>query len=359
MYTRKFPQMRNCKFNQAISEATVQAMLRDASVCILGEGVDNQEGIFGTTKEAFDRFGAHRVVETPLSENAVTGMGLGMALAGLRPIMVHARNDFLMLAMDQIVNHIAKWSYLQRGNASVSLVIRALIGRGWGQAAQHSQSLQALFAHIPGLKVVMPSTPYTAKGLLLSSIFDGAPVVFLEHRWLYGKECDVPKEDYRVALGKAVCQRPGRDITIVASSLMVYEALEAADVLCKDGIDVEVIDLLTICPLDEDAILASVRKTGRVIIADTGWKKFGISAEIAALIGERAFGQLKAPVVRIGLPDAPTPCSSVLEDAYYPGERDIIKAAKALMRKGEKKSKAAREFTNIDNMSHPNFSGPF
>src|SRR3989344_2496960 len=320
--------MRDIKYSQAISEALVQSMANDPTIFIYGVGAADPTGIFGTTREAALKFGPSRVMDMPMSENTLTGIGVGAAMSGLRPVLVHARNDFLLLTMDQIVNHAAKWRYMSGGQFSVPLLIRAIIGRGWGQAAQHSQSLQALFAHIPGLKVVMPSTPYTAKGLLLYSIFDGAPVVFLEHRWLYGKECDVPKEDYRVALGKAMCQRLGRDITIVASSLMVYEALEAADVLCKDGIDVEVIDLLTICPLDEDAILASVRKTGRVIIADTGWKKFGISAEIAALIGERAFGQLKAPVVRIGLPDAPTPCSSVLEDAYYPGERDIIKAAK-------------------------------
>lgn len=328
------------------------AMKKDRRVFIMGESVASSAGVFGTTREAYLNFGDRRVITTPLSENGFTGIGMGAALAGLYPIMVHDRNDFLMLAMDQIVNHIAKWSYIHNGKITLPLVIRALIGRGWGQGAQHSQSLQALFAHIPGLKVVMPSTPYLAKGLLLESIFDPGPVIFLEHRWLFSKEGKVPKGFYTVPLGKAVRHRKGKDITVIATSYMVYEAFVAASALEKEGIEVEIIDPLTLQPLDEKTIIASVKKTGRAIVVDTGWRRFGVTAEISSVISENAFSFLKAPVARIGLPHASTPASSELENHFYPSAKEIIRAARMLLPMKVLKSK----FHDRDRVV---FTGPF
>lgn len=346
------------KFNEAIAEALVQAMEKDPSVFMMGEGVDDVKGIFGTTKPAFQRFGQGRVFDTPLSEDMMTGAGLGAALVGMKPVMVHARNDFLMLAMNQIVNHIAKLSYIHQGKAKLSLVIRALIGRGWGQAGQHSQSLQALFAHIPGLKVVMPSTPDSAKGLLLASIFDGAPVIFLEHRSLFNEAGNVPEEFYTLPIGKGVVRRSGKDITLVAVSYMLFEAMKAASILAKEGIDVEVIDPLSLKPLDEDLILNSVKKTGRLVIADTGWKSFGVGAEIAALAVEKEFASLKAPVKRIGLPDAPTPCAEVLEKYYYPNSQDIIRTINEVFGRAVSGSASVSE-SYYEEKIRSQFHGPF
>lgn len=351
------PVLRKLKFPESIAEALVQAMEKDKGVFIMGEGVDDASGIFGTTRPAFKKFGSARVFDMPLSEEMITGAGLGAALAGMRPVMVHARNDFLMLAMNQIVNHISKWSYIHQGKLKPALVIRALIGRGWGQAAQHSQSLQALFAHIPGLKVVMPTTPYNAKGLLLASIFDGAPVIFLEHRSLFNEEGDVPEAFYTLPLGKGCIHRGGSDVTVVGISFMALEALRAAEFLAKDGIEVEVVDPLSIKPLDIDLILNSVRKTGRIVIVDSGWRSFGVSAEIAALVAERAFRNLKTSIIRIGLPDAPTPCSAILEHAYYPHAEDIALAIRRLFSK--KPASKDKNSGYFEKKIRPQFQGPF
>lgn len=345
-------QNRNLNFNQAISEATVMAMKKNKNVFILGESVASATGVFGTTRDAYLTFGNKRVIETPLSENAFTGLGIGAALSGLRPIMVHDRNDFLMLAMDQIVNHMAKISYIHQGKIKLPIVIRALIGRGWGQGPQHSQSLQAIFSHIPGLQVVMPSTPFTAKGLLLQSIMGSAPVIFLEHRWLYSKNGTVPQKYYTLPFGKAFCHKKGKDLTIIATSLMVYEALEAADILSKKGIDAEIIDPLSLQPLDEKTIITSVKKTKRVIIADTGWRRFGVTAEISAVIAETVGPILKTPIVRIGLPHAPTPTSSELEKHFYPSSKEIVRAALMLCSRKKSISK------NLKNEKMA-FTGPF
>lgn len=323
--------MRGISYREAISEATVQIMERDGRVFVMGVGVADPKGTFGTTLDAFRKFGDQRVVDVPLAENSMTGVGIGAALAGMRPIMVHARNDFLLLAMDQIVNNAAKWRYMSGGRFSVPITIRAIIGRGWGQAAQHSQSLQALFAHIPGLKVVMPSTPYDAKGLLLASIQDDSPVIVLEHRWLYESVGPVPEDPYALAIGEGAVRKEGRDATVVAVSLMAIEAMKAAEILAKDGIHVEVIDLRTLRPLDEGIIVTSVAKTGRLVIADTGWRTGGVSAEIAARVAEAMGGKLKAPIRRVALPDVPTPCCSGLEQRYYPGPREIISAVKEVV----------------------------
>jgi len=293
---------------------------------VLGEGVDDTGGVFGTTKGLIDIFGAERVIDTPLAENGVTGIAIGSALAGMRPLLVHMRVDFLPLSLDQIANHAAKWSYMFGGEVSVPITIRAITGRGWGSA----QSLQAIFAHFPGLKVVMPASPYDAKGLLISSIYDNNPVLYLEHRWLYDTRGPLPEDMYRVPLGKAATLREGADVTIVAISQMVGMAMEAAESLENENIECEVIDLRSIKPLDTDSIRRSVQKTGRLVVADTAWKEFGVSAEILALILEdpESFRVLKAPAARVTLPDVPTPASPALEAVFYPGPKDIISAVK-------------------------------
>lgn len=346
--------MREIKYSQAISEALVQLLQSDSRAFILGVGVGEPSGIFGTTQAAFQAFGPKRVMDTPMSENSLTGFGIGAALCGMKPVLVHARNDFLLLTMDQIVNNAAKWSYMAGGKLKVPFLIRAIIGRGWGQAAQHSQSLQALFAHIPGLQVVMPATPYDAKGIILASLETERTTLCLEHRWLYEKIGPVPEKSYTVPLGKAKIVRKGEDLTLVAVSYMVWEALAAAEICAKENLDVEIIDPISIKPLDEELILSSVKKTGRLVVADTGWKSCGVSAEICALAAEKAFSDLKAPVVRIGLPDAPTPCSAVLEEKYYPASPDLIAAIRKLMAK-----EISSETKTASKIEEREFSGPF
>lgn len=322
--------LRGLTYREAILEATAQMLEADKSVFVMGEGVDDASGVFGTTKGLTDRFGKDRVMDTPLAENGLTGIAVGAAIAGMHPIFVHMRVDFTPLTMDQIINHASKWHYMFGGKLSCPLVIRSIIGRGWGSAAQHSQSLQALFTHIPGLKVVMPATPYDAKGLLRASVYDGNPVIIIEHRWLYEHMGHVPEEPYTVPIGKAIIRKPGKDVTVVATSHMVYESMLASDILKSEGIEAEVIDLRTLKPLDMPLIIESVKKTGKLVIADTGWKEGGIGAEVIARVTEEAFDYLKAPPQRVSLPDAPTPASSVLEKAYYPGKDQIIYAVKKI-----------------------------
>ncbi|OGR84974.1 MAG: acetoin dehydrogenase [Elusimicrobia bacterium RIFCSPLOWO2_01_FULL_54_10] len=323
---------RELKYNQAISEAHVQSMDRDPSVFLMGVGIADPSGLFGTTLEARKKFGLKRVFDTPMSENTLTGVGVGAAMCGMRPVLIHARNDFLLLTADQIINHAAKWSYMAGGKLKVPFLIRAIIGRGWGQAAQHSQSLQSLFAHIPGLQVIMPVTPHDAKGMILQAMQSNMTTVCIEHRWLYEKTGPVPEEHYTVPFGKGRIVKEGKDVTIVAISHMVLEAMTAVDELSKAGINAELIDLRSIRPLDESMILSSLKKTGRLMIVDTGWKTCGISAEIAALAAEKGLRDLKEPVVRLTIPEVPTPCSPALEALYYPTPKDIASAAEALVK---------------------------
>jgi pyruvate dehydrogenase E1 component beta subunit len=325
--------LRGLTYREALLEAATQALSSDPDVFILGEGVDDPGGVFGSTKDLHKKFGTNRVMDTPLAENGITGVAMGAALAGMRPILVHMRVDFLPLSLDQIANHAAKWHYMFGGEVCVPLTIRSIIGRGWGSAAQHSQSLQALFTHIPGLKVVMPASPYDAKGLLTSSIYDNNPVIFIEHRWLYEHMGHVPEEQYRIPIGKGIVRKVGDDVTVVAVSQMVYEAVQAADALAVDpeAVNCEVIDPRTLKPLDTDLIIESVEKTGRLVIADTGWVEGGFGAEVAAQVSERAFKHLLAPIVRVGLPDVPTPASHVLEEAFYPGKVEITAAIRKVM----------------------------
>lgn len=350
---------RELKFFQAINEAIDLCMAKDPAVYIMGLGVPDPKGLWGTTLGLQQKYGSTRVMDMPLSENGMTGVAIGSALVGMRPIMTHQRIDFAVLAMEQIVNQAAQWYYMFGGQMSIPLVIRVIIGRGWGQGTQHSQSLQAWFAHVPGLKVVMPTTPYDAKGLLIASIEDNNPVIFIEHRWLYNIAGYVPEEVYRVPLGQARVVREGNDVTIAATSHMTLEALRAAEMLAEDGVGVEVIDIRTLRPLDDSLILASVRKTGRLIVADTGWKTVGFSAEIVARIAEEALSDLKSPPSRVALPDCPTPTTPALANHYYPRAVHIVATVRRML--GLSTDIPARHPTTSVPLDVPDmsFTGPF
>jgi pyruvate dehydrogenase E1 component beta subunit len=323
---------RKISYSLAINEALRQMMAADRSVFLIGQGVKSPWYVSNTTKGLLARFGPERVVDTPVSENAITGAAVGAALSGMRPVVVHPRMDFMLYAFDPIINEAANWHYMCGGKLSVPMVIWGIINRGGEQAAQHSQALQALFAHIPGLKVVMPSNPYDAKGLLVSAIRDDNPVIFIDDRWLYNSEGPVPQKIYAVPLGKGKIKRSGSDLTVVATSFMVSLALQAAKTLEIEGIDLEVIDPRTMKPLDEDLIFKSVRKTGKLLVIDAAWKTCGLAAEISCLVAENIFKYLRAPIRRITLPDSPAPASRTLEKSFYPRENDIIKAVKELVR---------------------------
>ena len=351
--------MRALTFAKALCEATAVCMQRDASVFVMGLGVPDPKGTFGTTLGLKEQFGDERVFDIPTSENGMTGIAIGAAITGQRVIMTHQRVDFALLTIEQLVNQAAKWHYMFGGQASVPIVVRMIIGRGWGQGPQHSQSLQALFAHIPGLKVVMPATPSDAKGLLIASVEDNNPVMFLEHRWLHSLEDHVPEGYYSVPLGHARKVREGKDVTIVASSWMTVEALKAHDSLQSQGISAEVIDLRTIRPLDYPTIFESVRKTGRLVVADTGTQAFGVSAEICASVAEHEFSSLKAPPVRIALPDYPTPTSHALSQYYYPGHAEIVNACASTLGKAPIVPTGPQLPSTKLDVPHSLFKGPF
>lgn len=350
---------------QAIREALAESLAARPEVYLMGEGVADPGGIFGTTKGLVDEFGPDRVVEMPVAENGLTGIAIGSALMGQRPVMTHQRVDFALLCLEQLFNTAAKSHYVTGGAHRVPLTVRMVIGRGWGQGPQHSQSLEALFAHIPGLKVAMPSTPYEFKGMLHAAIDDDNPVMFLEHRWLHYVTGVVPEGRYTSPLNGPKIVRNGNDVTVVATSYMVLEALRAAEALQHVGCSVEVIDLRVLRPLNVAPILESVGRTGRLIVCDTGWRQFGIGAEIVASVTEQAFDALKKPPVRLGLPDHPTPSSLSLATAYYPDSKDIIDKVAVLCALDEastKKSRveveAARKGVPIDKPD-PAFKGPF
>jgi len=321
---------RRISYIAALHETFDQLLSVDKRIFIMGQGVDDPFGMFGATLNLHKKYGSERVFDTPLSEEGLTGIAMGASLVGMRPIYMHNRPDFLLVAMNQIVNHASKWRYMFGGNINVPLVIWACIGRGWGSGAQHSQSLQGLFMHIPGLKLVMPSTPYDAKGLLVSSVLDEGPVMILEHRWALKHTGCVPEQLYSIPFGKGVIRKSGTDVTIVGVSYMIIEALRAAEELKKDKIDAEIIDLRTLKPLDEQIILESVKKTGRLIIVDTDWKTAGVTSEIAAIVAEKGFEYLKKPIKRVASQDTPTPASNVLEEKFYAGMNEIVAAAKEL-----------------------------
>jgi len=324
--------MRKISYAEAINEALYQIITKDTRVFLIGQGVTSPWYVGTTTAGLIHRFGPSRVIDTPTSENCITGVALGAALAGMRPIICYPRMDFMHYAMDQIANHVANWHYMFGGQLSAPITIWAIINRGGEQAAQHSQALQAVFMHIPGLKVVMPSTPYDAKGLLVACTEEDNPVVYIDDRWLYQSVGEAPEELYSVPIGKAVVRRKGKDVTVATTSYMVSEALQASKSLHTEGIDIEVIDLRSLKPLDENLLLTSVKKTRRLIVVDGGWKTCGVAAEISAKIVESDICKaLKAPIIRISLPDTPAPASSALEKVYYPNAEKIASAAKKIL----------------------------
>jgi acetoin:2,6-dichlorophenolindophenol oxidoreductase subunit beta len=324
---------RSLTYAQAINEAFVQAMEMDESVICYGLGVPDPKGVFGTTLGLQERFGEARVFDIPASENAMTGVAIGASLNGIRPVMTHQRVDFSLLALDQLVNNAAKWHYMFGGQMSVPITIRLIIGRGWGQGPTHSQSLQAWFAHIPGLKVVMPATAADAKGLLISSIFDDNPVIFLEHRWLHSLEGDVPEGDFRVPIGKAHQLKAGKNISIISSSYMTIEALHAVEFLGNNGVTCDLIDLRSVKPVDWELIFDSVRKTGRLLVLDTGTFTGGIAGEIVARVSTRCFDSLVQAPQRIALPDFPTPTSPALTKDFYTTAVEIVTMVGDMLKK--------------------------
>ena len=315
--------MTQMNFAAAINEALHEAMQLDPSVICYGLGVTDPKAVFGTTGGLEQRFGPERVFDMPTSENAMTGVAIGAALNGIKSVMTHQRIDFFLLAMDQLVNGAAKWHYMFGEQNPIPITIRLIIGRGWGQGPTHSQNLQAWFAHIPGLKVVMPTTPEDAKGMLLASIFDPNPVIFLEHRWLHNTMGEVSDGDVRVSLGKARIAKAGNDITLVAMSYMTVEALHAANYLEKQGIFCEVIDLRTIKPLDWQTVMDSVAKTGRILALDSGFTTGSVAGEIVARVAMEKFRDLKTAPARLAMPDVPEPTSPALTKGFYVRAADV------------------------------------
>jgi pyruvate dehydrogenase E1 component beta subunit len=317
---------RKLQYSLAINEALHQVMAADPSVFVIGQGVKSPWYVGNTAKGLLEVFGPERVIDTPVSENGVTGAAVGAAIVGMRPVVVHPRMDFMYFAFDPIINEAANWYYMNGGKSPVPIVFWGIINRGGEQAAQHSQAIHALFAHIPGLKVVAPSTAYDAKGLMVAAIKDANPVVFVDDRWLHAYEDNVPEEVYEVEIGRGFIRKQGKDVTLVATSFMAQQAVLAANELGDEGIDAELIDLRSIKPIDRELILNSVKKTGRLVIVDGGWRTCGLAAEVSAVVTENAFDYLEAPIKRVTLPDCPAPASSVLESAYYPNCENIMQA---------------------------------
>lgn len=311
---------------EALREALSYKMQADQSVFMLGQGVDDPGGMFGVTRDFHKQFTHERSFDTPVSEEGMMGVCVGAAMQGMRPVYFHNRPDFLLLTFNQLVNHASKLHWMDNGLTTVPMTVWAAIGRGWGSGPQHSQAIQGLLLGVPGLKIIMPSTPYDAKGLMISAIEDNNPVIIMEHRWLMGREGAVPDSPYRIPIGKGICRREGKDITIVGTSYAIDLAHSAANELANEaGIDAEIIDLRTIQPLDKEIIFRSVQKTGRLMIVDTGWEMGGVCAEVAAVVSEdeQSFAALKGPIRRMGLPDCPSPAGFALEQCYYPDMTDM------------------------------------
>ncbi len=341
-------------YRDALNEAMAMEMRRDPRVFVYGIDVADHKRIFMSSKGLVEEFGPERCFSTPLAEDAMTGFGLGAAIAGLRPIHVHMRMDFVMLGMNQIVNMIATHRYGSGGHFAVPIVIRAIIGRGWGQSFQHSKSLHSWFAHIPGLKVVMPSTPRDAKCMLVAAIRDDNPVIFIEHRWLYDVVGEVPEKNDDVGLEGARVIHPGSDVTVVGTSWMNVEAVKAAEILKKHGVSVEVVDARSIAPFDSNTVIESVRKTRHCVVADNDWIHCGFSAEVAATVYETCMKELNAPIRRIGFAPTPCPCTRPLENEFYSNSTDIIRAVEDLL-KLPRTDLSREDFYSYENK----FKGPF
>jgi acetoin:2,6-dichlorophenolindophenol oxidoreductase subunit beta len=356
---------REITYAQAIREAFDQSLAKDKRVFIIGEGVPDLKGIFGTTLDLVKKYGSNRVMDMPVSENGLTGICIGAALAGMRPILNHQRVDFSLLSADQIINNAAKWYTMFGQQAYVPLVIRMIVGRGWGQGAQHSQSLQALFAHIPGLNVVMPATAYDAKGMLLCAIHTSKnPIIYIDHRWLHYTKGIVEEKYYETPLTGAAVVKKGRDVTLVCSSFMLVESLRAQELLKKAGVSVEIVDLRSISPIDTKTIITSIAKTGKLLVADTGYTSFGVASEIISLMSELAFSYLKAPPVKVALPDIPSPTSYKLVQDYYPTFISIMSEILTMLKFPPHKiedilQKAKKTITVPCDVPDNTFTGPF
>lgn len=320
--------MRNLSYRHAVKEALREEMIRDPRVLILGEDVGPHGGNFKVTEGLWAEFGEDRVKDTPISENGIVGVGLGLAMTGMRPVVELMFSDFTANAMDQLINQMAKIRYMSGGQVKAPMVVRTTIGGGRSSAAQHSQSLQAWFMHIPGFRIAIPSSPEDAKGLLKTAIRSDDPVIFLEHKMEYNFEGPVPEEEYLTPFGVADVKRQGKDVTVIATSLLVQKALKAAETLAQEGIDVEIVDPRTLNPLDKETMYKSVRKTNRVVIADEGHLTCGVGAEFATLVAHDCFDYLDAPIERVGTKDVPIPFSPPMEQFVVPNEQDIINAVR-------------------------------
>ena len=325
--------MRRIAYAQAINEALFQAMELSPEVIVLGQLVDYKSGIFGTTAGLVERFGPNRIQDFPVAESLMTSVAMGSSLTGIRPVLVHQRFDFIFYSLDAIVNWLSLWRFKSNGECGVPVTIRAIVGKGWGQGPQHSKSLHAWFAHLPGIKVAIPSTAYDAKGLLLESIFGDDPVLIVEDRSLFSMVDYVPDVPYRVRFGQAAVRRHGSDLTIAAIGKMVPMSLRVAEQLFHSSINAEVIDLRTISPLDEETLLSSVSKTKRLVVADPGWRTGGVSGEVIAMVCEKLGSELISNPVRITYPDSHTPMSHVLEQKYYPNDKHMLEMVRAVFRK--------------------------
>ena len=355
------PKLRILTSSQAINEATIMAMKKDKKVFVIGEGVNDPKEIFGTTKNLKKKFTEKRAIETPISENAMTGLCIGSAMMGLKPIQIHQRVDFALLALEQIINNCAKAFFVSNSKHTVPLVIRMIIGRGWGQGPMHSQILDSLFAQIPGLKVIMPTFPKDFKGMLLSAIRDSNPVVVLEHRWLHNIKGHVPKKYYYQNINKIKKIKNGKDLTVVANGYNLLEVIELENILKEEKISLDLFDLNVMQPLETKSIINSVKKTGRIIVIDSGFKNLGIGSEIISRVIENCMEKLKSKPVRIGLPFIPTPSSRFLAKSYYPNKKTILVSILQLLKKEKNKKKLFQKIeANIPvDVPDLSFKGPF
>lgn len=348
--------MQNLKFKEAVHQALDQILGENLKTFLMGLGVPDPKGVFGTTIGLEKKYGPNRVMDMPTSENAMMGVAIGAAIRGMIPIMSHQRVDFFLLALDQLINNASKWYYMFGGRFSVPIVIRLIIGQGWGQGPQHSQSLHSVFAHIPGIKVIMPSSPSDAKGLLISAVEDPNPVIFMEHRWLYETHGYVPSNYYKIPIGKANIIKSGKDITLISFSHMLLECRKSLAILEKENIDVELIDLRTVLPYDKETILTSVRKTSRVVIVDPDWKTNSFASEIIAFISEEIGTSLKSLPKRICYPDRFSPSSPALSKFYYPTHFDI---ASTILHTFGKDPIVEQSDSIFYDVPDKNFVGPF
>ncbi len=348
---------RTISYVNALNEAQDEILTQDPDAYIIGLGVPGPTGIFGSTSGLLEKHGPNRVLDMPASEGGMTGVALGTAISGCRPIMVHMRMDFAVLSMETLVNQAAKWHYMYGGVMRAPMTIRMIIGRGWGQGPQHSQSLQSWFAHVPGLKVVMPSTAGDAKGMLISAHKDDAPVIFIEHRWLYNTTSEVPNEQYCEPLEGARVVQAGSDITLAGFSYMTLECLRASEILKRYDISAEVLDLRCLTPLDIDTLQSSVTKTGAFLVTDTGHQEYGAASEVVSKVCEVCFEKLKYPPSKLALPMIPTPTSPSLAHSYYPRALDIVQRAALIL--GRKLSGLREDTTLPRDVPDPHFTGPY